>query len=468
VSTEAVAPDALRASAPAHHRALEGRPVLVMGLGSFGGGVGAARYLAGLGARVLATDRRPAAGLAKACRELEGTPVELVLGEHRAADFERAALVVVNPAVSPADPLLATARAAGARLTSEIELFLEAVRARVVLITGTQGKSSTSHMTHALLARCGRRAHLGGNIGASLLLALPRIHADDAVVLEISSYQLESLAGGPEAARAEAVCVVNVLADHLERHGTVERYLAAKRRILELLRPGGHALLPADDPRLAAWEVPGTRVLVSGDDTGRDLHVSEGLFRWNDEVLGRVADLAVPGAFQRTNALAALGLARLAGAAPEPLGRALADVRGLAHRLEDLGVVRGRRVIDNAVSTTPDSTVSALRALAPGCVLVLGGKEKRLPLDELAAVARERCARAVAFGQAGPAFAAALGAAGVPVEVVAGVEDAVRRALDPEAPGTEVLFSPAGSSFDAYANFEERARAFRAALDALR
>jgi UDP-N-acetylmuramoylalanine--D-glutamate ligase len=438
-----------------------------MGLGSFGGGAGAVRYLASLGARVVATDQRGEADLARTLAGLAGVPVELVLGGHRREDFERAEIVVVNPAVRPDHPLLVAARGAGARLTSEMELFLEAVRARVVAITGTQGKSSTTHATHALLELCGRRAHLGGNIGASLLPELARIGSEDFVVLELSSYQLEALSGGASAARAEAVAVVNILPDHLERHGTFEAYAAAKQRILALLEPGGHALLPLDDERFAGWSVPGTRLSFSARDAGQGLFLSGDEFRLDGEVLARVRDLRLPGEFQRTNALVALGLARILGVPAAELARALPRVRGLEHRLQDLGLFRGRRVIDNAVSTTPDSTISALHALPRGTVLVLGGKPKRLPLEDLASVARERVTAAVAFGEAGPVFAEALRTAGVPVEVVATVEQAVSAALERGSPGAHVLFSPAGASFDAYANFQERAAAFRAALQRL-
>jgi len=458
----------LAAAAPAAHRAFEGRRALVMGLGSFGGGAGAARYLANLGARVVITDQRSTASLARTLAELADLPVEFVLGGHRREDFQRAEIVVVNPAVRWDHPLLAAARSAGARLTSEIELFLEAVRARVVAITGTQGKSSTAHATHALLELCGRRAHLGGNIGASLLPALPRIGPEDFVVLELSSYQLEALSGGASAARAEAVAVVNILPDHLERHDTLEAYAAAKQRILALLKPGGHALLPLDDGRFSSWSVAGVKLGFSTRDTGGGLFLAGGEFRLDDEVLARVEDLRLPGDFQRANALVALGLARILGVPAGELAQALPRVRGLEHRLQDLGLFRGRRVIDNAVSTTPDSTISALRTLPVGTVLVLGGKQKRLPLDTLAGVARERVAAAVAFGEAGPAFAQALSSAGVPVEVVATVEQAVSVALQRGTPGAHVLFSPAGASFDAYANFLERAAAFRAALQGLR
>src|SRR5262245_4502504 len=239
-----------------------------MGLGSFGGGEGAARYLAELGARVLVTDRRSSDALAATLRRLEGLAIELRLGEHRIADFEQAEVVVANPAVRPDDPLLAAARAAGARVTSEIELFLEAVPASVVAITGTQGKSSTCHLVHGLLASVGRRAHLGGNIGASLLPRLPDIHDDDVVVLELSSYQLEALEPDPPA-RATAVAIVNVLQDHLERHGSIERYARAKLRILELLRADGVAVLPRWDPRFAACATHRTR-FFSTDEVGAE------------------------------------------------------------------------------------------------------------------------------------------------------------------------------------------------------
>lgn len=455
-------------SVPAVHRAFAGRRALVMGLGSFGGGAGAVRYLARLGARVTATDRRDAAGLAATLAGLADLEVEYVLGQHRAEDFERAELVVVNPSVRPDDPLLARARAGGAELTSEIELFLEAVRARVVGITGTQGKSSTTHLTHGLLAGAGRRVHLGGNIGGSLLPSLADIAPEDCVVLELSSYQLEALNARRSAARLEAVAVVNILQDHLERHGTVESYAAAKQRILELLRPGGTAILPGDDRRFDRWHVAGELLRFTTRDTGTGLHLSGTHFRLDGEALAPLAALKLPGDFQRANALVALGLARRLGCTPAELAAALPALGGLDHRLQDLGRFRGRRVIDNAVSTTPDSTLSALEALPAGTVLLLGGKAKRLGLEELVAVARERVALAIAFGEAAPLFGAALRAGGVEVREVPGVRAAVELALELSAPDATVLFSPAGSSFDAYANFQERARDFRAALEALR
>lgn len=452
------------------HAHLAGTRALVMGLGSFGGGVGAARYLALCGARVLVTDKKPAQDLAASVARLHGLEIELVLGEHRRADFERADLVVASPAVKPDDPLLAAARASGARISSEIELFLEAVRGRVACVTGTQGKSSTANLLHAFLSGSGFRCHLGGNIGGSLLEALPSIESDHVVVLELSSYQLESLAAPRTLTeRVEAVAVTNILLDHLERHGSVEAYVSAKARILDLVRPGGVAVVPAEETRLSVDGARGVRRIPfwQAGRGGAGLVLDGDLFSHDGEVLGRTADLALPGDFQRENALVALGLARALGAGASALTKAVSSARGLEHRLQDLGVRRGRRVHDNGVSTTPDSTIAALRSLPRGMTLILGGRMKLLPLQELADVAAERAHAAVTYGEAGAELAALLAGRGLSVGTAATLEEAVECAFERTPLGGDVLFSPACSSFDAFANFEARARAFREALPPL-
>jgi UDP-N-acetylmuramoylalanine--D-glutamate ligase len=453
---------------------LDGRRVTVQGLGLFGGGVGVTRFLARHGARVTITDTRSAEDLAPAIAALEGIPVRFVLGEHRREDFEGADLVVANPAVAPTNVWLTIARAASVPITSEIELFLRACPARIAAVTGTQGKSSTCNTLLQLLVADGQRAHLGGNIGGSLLDAAESMRADDAVVLELSSYQLETLPsviGGPgEHPRVEVVCVTNVLADHLDRHGTLEDYAAAKRRILALASAvQGAAVLSAEDARLASWTEPNLRRIDAFPTRppDRGLNVSDGHFRAERERLGRVADLRLPGAFQRENTLLALGIARELGAAPERLARAISDLAGLPHRLQDLGVVAGHRVWDNGVSTTPDSTASALVALAARgepVTLLAGGQAKALPLEALARTAAQRARRAITFGASGAELARAFRAAGLEVLECADLEQAVERAFAHMEAGEALLFSPACASFDRHLNFQDRARAFRAAL----
>lgn len=448
-----------------------GLPVTVMGLGLFGGGATVARHLARRGARVTVTDQRNAAELAPALRAIADLDLRLVLGEHRTEDFTRAGLVVANPAVSPRSPYLAAAREAGVPITSETALFLESCDARVIAVTGTQGKSSTCNTLHQLLLRAGLRAHLGGNIGRSLLEEAELMQRDDLVVLEISSYQLEMLPAAlgrdGERPRVDAVSCVNVLADHLERHGTLEAYAAAKERIVELVRDtGGCAVLPADDPWTRRWSVRGARRVDAwlATPATSGLHVQGGAFRMDDEELGRVEELRLPGAFQRANTLLSLGLARLAGASAAALREAVPELRALPHRLESLGLVDGHRVVDNGVSTTPDSTISAVRSMNPGFTLLMGGMPKALPLDELVDVCRGRVRRIVVFGAAGERFAAPFRAAGIETNVVPDVRAAVEIAFATMLAGEELLFSPACASFDAYLNFRERALDFRSAL----
>jgi len=406
-------------------------------------------------------------------KELDGLDVRFVLGRHDERDFTGAHLVVANPAVSPSSPYLAAARASGVPITSETALFLELCPARIAAVTGTQGKSSTCNTLAQLLVSSGISCHLGGNIGRSLLDAAPGMNASDTVVLEMSSYQLEALPtrmmGRDGPPRVEVACVVNVLADHLERHGTLEAYAEAKRRILELpAAVGGRAVLSAEDPRIASWNASGlTRVDVFPtrlSDAG--LNMRGGEFRLHRERLARIEDSGLPGEFQRANTLMALGMARLLGAEPERLQAALKTVSALPHRLEDLGMRNGCRVVDNGVSTTPDSTLAVFPSLAPGFTLIVGGKMKTLPLDALVRASRGAVKRVVAFGAGGLAFAESFRAAGFETHVVTTVPEAVDVAFRHLQPGETLLFSPAAASFDQYLNFQERALDFRRALPA--
>lgn len=453
----------------------DGRRVTVQGLGLFGGGAAVARFLTRRGARVTVTDTRTAAELAPAIAELAGVPVRFVLGEHRREDFADTDLVVANPAVAPSNAWLAVARAAGVPITSEIALFLELCPARIAAVTGTQGKSSTCNTLHQLLVADGQRAHLGGNIGRSLVESAESMGADETVVLEMSSYQLESLPpvlgrdGAPP--RVEAVCVTNVLADHLDRHGTIEAYAAAKRRILDLAAArGGWAVLSAEDPRLAAWTAPGLHRLDAYPTRLSDqgLNLREGTFRLHREHLGRVDALRLPGTFQRENTLLALGLARVLGADPARLAAAIPRLAALPHRMQDLGTYAGHRVWDNGVSTTPDSTLAVFGSLAPGFTLLVGGKHKDLPLDDLIEAARGRVRRVVSFGKAAELLRDAFAAAGIPAQAVETVPQAVETALEGLREGEELLFSPACASYDQYLNFQERAQAFRHSLEKFR
>jgi len=435
----------------------EGCRVTVMGLGLFGGGAAAARYLAERGARVTVTDLRGENELAPALSELADLDLRFVLGEHRARDFITSDIVVANPAVPVRDRHLVNAKRSGARITSEIALFLDACPARVVAVTGTQGKSSTTDFLAQLLRATGHRTHLGGNIGRSLLPALASMSSEDVCAVELSSYQLEELpehlAGDPEDSPLVGAAVLNVLADHLERHGTRAEYAHAKLRLLECLRPGGTVILPAE-PLPTAVRVPEDVELLERGPGG--LRIEGGEFLLGRTCLGRVAELASPAPFQRENVLVALGLAASLGAPPAELARAVPGLRGLPHRLNRVGDLGGRPLWDNGVSTTPDTTLSAVEALPPGQVVLIGGRTKELELAPLLAALAARESRVVLFGEAGRAWPGRFEEAGVPVEVAPDPPAALQQALAHDAAG--ILFSPACSSFDAYPNFQARAK----------
>ena len=454
-----------------------GRRATVLGLGLLGGGVETVRALVAAGARVRVSDRRTAGELAPSLEALGPAVldgVELALGTGGPGAAEGCELLVANPAVPPGAVELVSARASGVRITSELELFLQNLPTavpRVALVTGTQGKSTTAHLAAGLLAGAGARVHLGGNIGRSLLGQLERIAPADRIVLEVSSYQLEALPGetAPLAGAVAVACCTNVLADHLERHGSEAAYAAAKRRIVELVPTAGTLVLGADNARAATWELGEREVLRFSARPGAkaELALDGGWFTLRGERLARAEDLALPGRFQLDNALAALGLASVLGAEPTALARALPSCRGLPHRLEDLGYFGGHRVWDNGVSTTPDSTASALAALAERgerVILLSGGQAKRLPLEGLARAAAAHALGAITFGASGPELARVFAASGLRARAVDSLEAAVAAAFAELGPGESVLFSPACASFDRYLNFEARARAFRGAL----
>lgn len=450
-------------SRPANY---QGQRATIMGLGLFGGGVGAARYLAKQGARVTVTDLRSETELAAAIAQLEGLGIEFVLGEHRTRDFTSTDLLVVNPAVRPNNRYVQNAYRAGVRISSEIALFLDACPARVVAITGTNGKSSTSSQLAQLLEQAGERVHLGGNIGRSLLSDLPRMRADDLCVLELSSYQLESLPeqlrGSRRDSRIEAAAILTIGSDHLERHGTREEYARAKLRLLECMAPGATLVLPGD-PLPVSFVLPeDLDVLTAGSSALR----IDGLeFRLGSKCLGRLLDSPFKVPFQQNNLLVALGLAATLGVAPGKLAAGLSTLQGLPHRLDLVGQLEGKPLWDNGVSTTPDSTISALDALPRGLCVLMGGRAKALDLAPLIECLQRRETRVVLFGEAGEAWGEVLNEAQVEHQVAPGPNAALELAR--ELPIEGILFSPACSSFDAFPNFKARAEGFLAHASSL-
>ncbi len=461
------------------------RRAVVMGLGLFGGGVGAARHLARLGYQVLVTDLRSESELAPSLEAIADSGVELRLGEHRDEDFTTAELVVMNPAVKPGNHYIDVARAAGVAVTTELRLFLEACPARVAGITGSNGKTTAAHMTAAMLrAVDGARVWLGGNLGGSLLQDLPEMTPDDLVVLEISSFQLMDLDSAGISPPVAAI--TNITPNHLDWHRDLAEYVRAKAAIFRHQDTEDVAVLNMDDPvtKRLRDSAPGRVIgfsLLPGQAEARREGERFLLTRPSGETveLFRLQDLRVPGEHNQANALTAACVAHAMGASPAAIAAGLRGFRGVEHRLELVGEVRGVRWFNDSIATTPESTLAALASFRTHPVhLLLGGSSKGLSFDALADAIASHPSLAVVYvhGPTGTEIGEAIRRAcarrpnparGLRVEPLRNFAEAIERCARGANPGSVFLMSPACASFYEYApgkkfaNFEERGRHFK-------
>jgi UDP-N-acetylmuramoylalanine--D-glutamate ligase len=421
-----------------------GRRVTVVGLGRFGGGVGVARWLASQGAIVTVTDHADADSLATSVAQLGDLDVTLHLGGHDEADFLSADLFIVNPAVPKTMDLLARALAAGVPYTTEINLFLERCCARVIGVTGSVGKSTTTAMIGDI---CRERftTHVGGNIGVSLLDRLETITPDDVVVLELSSFQLEDL---PLVGISPHIAVVtNLQENHLDRHGTMEAYADAKKNIIRYQQAEDVLVINGDDVDLAQW--------------ADDAHGKVVRFTSRDEPFS----LIVPGEHNQINAQAAYAATSQLGIDRATVANALAEFCGLPHRLQLVGNIGGVTYVNDSKCTTPAGAMVAIKAFDAGTVIaIVGGYDKGHDFSDLADVLAARAKLVITLGATAQLIAASLAARPTSPEVIAatGLTHAVNIARQHACPGDTVLLSPACASWDMFDNYEQRGEQFAA------
>jgi UDP-N-acetylmuramoylalanine--D-glutamate ligase len=434
--------------------------VIVLGLGHFGGGLGAARWLLRQGAHVTVTDRATPDLLAAPAAELAAGGARLVLGGHAGVDFTAADLLVLNPAVPLDAPPVVAARGAGVRISSEICLLHERWPGPVLGVTGSNGKSTTTSLAHAILTAAGVSASLGGNIGGSLLDRLDEAGPDEIAVIELSSFMLDLLA--PLGLGPDVAIVTNITPNHLDRHGSFEAYRQAKRAILQRAR---HAVLNADDEHVRGFaDGYAGRVLWFG--SHGDLRVDEdgSLVDRRGWPAIHSAHVPLPGRMNRINlAAATLAAAAVLGdevRAVRALPAALEGFRLPPHRLAPVGTWDGVSWVDDSVSTTPESTAASLAAVGGGCVLVVGGHDKGLDPAPLVQAARRHARVVLTLGEQGERLLRELTLAGVNAELLGTVEACVARAAQLARPGETVLLSPGYSSHDQFTNYEQRAAAF--------
>ena len=446
-----------------------------MGLGSFGGGLGVVKFLAARGARVTVTDARPAEKLSESLDELQSVAaVELKLGGHNADDFRRADLIVVNPAIPRDHPCLDVARLAGVPLTSEMNLFWQWNRAPVVAVTGSNGKSTTTALTHSILSRTGRRCWLGGNIGVSLLPRVEEIGEQDIVVLELSSFQLADL---DRLQVSPAVSVItNFSPNHLDWHGTLDHYRRSKQTMLRWQNASNVAILNGDDADVSAWPVHGERLLFGlRDGVGNGVFAEAGDARvrldGGSELLPLSRWLKLPGRHNLANALAATCAAMRFGADAAAVRQGLENYEPLPHRLQWVGEVDGRTFYNDSLATTPESAEVALEAFQSPIVLMAGGYDKKVDLSRMAfAIARRAKAVALMGQTAARLRELVTGDNSTRCQVseeLFSFREACEWAVAHSEPGDVILLSPGCASYDWFRNFADRGAQFTAFVKAL-
>jgi UDP-N-acetylmuramoylalanine--D-glutamate ligase len=355
-------------------------------------------------------------------------------------------------------PPVATARAAGVPVISEVELASRHLANPLVAVTGTNGKTTTTELTAHLLNAAGIPARPCGNQGTPLSGLVGEVDPAIWLVVECSSFQLEDI----DRFHPRAAVLLNVSPDHLDRHGDLAAYLAAKLRIFENQEPGDLSVLPRGI-------APAGRGRVGHLDEGPP---GDGAVAWSEgglhhRDLGLVAPweaVALRGRHNRQNAMAAVALAAHAGAGPAGLAEGLASFPGVEHRLELVAEIGGVRYVNDSKATNPDAAIAALDAYPERVHLIAGGRAKGTPFAPLAAAARGAVVRGYLVGEASGEIADAFATAGIAADRLPTVEAAVAAAAGAARPGDVVLLAPACTSFDQYSSFEERGADFRAAV----
>lgn len=444
---------------------LAGRRVTVVGMAR--SGVAAARLLHDAGASVTATDDKPLQALGPEAEALVGLGVRW---SSASAAFDGAELVVISPGVPVDAPALVSVRARGVPVIGELELGWRAMEAATIAITGTNGKTTTTSLTAALLAEQPRPVLVGGNIGTPLSGRAAGFPPDGIVVAEVSSFQLETI----ESFQPRVAAVLNVTPDHLDRHYTFENYLDAKARIFLNQTAADCAVLNADDPGAAGLA---TRTQAHIVWFSRHRRLDHGIFVADGWVRAKlnghvddicpVSEIRLRGAHNVENVLAATACALWMGIPFDAVRRGVGRFQAVEHRIEFVRDIRGVQFFNDSKGTNVASTVKALESFPERVVLIAGGKGKGQEWAPLAAAARGRVVHAVIIGEDGPKIANALEAAGIPTTGAPTMHAAIEAARAKASPGDVVLLSPACASFDMFDNYEHRGEVFKRLVEEL-
>jgi len=448
---------------------LKNKRVLVVGLGK--SGLSAAMFLRAQGARVTVSDSRSAVALAKEIPALLEAGIMVESGGHGLLTFRRQDLIVVSPGVPLDTPEVKQVVAFGLTVIGELELASRYLLGDIVAITGSNGKTTTTTLVGKILSDAGLPTQVGGNIGLPVIDLVAKSTPETVNVLEVSSFQLETI----EEFHPRIAVILNITPDHLDRHGSFEKYVAAKERIFERQGPGDALVLNGDDrvTQMSAARAKSEVFWFSGTKAvRRGAFVRDGVIVWVEkeggvtEPIMPVSEVHLKGAHNIENVLAAVCAARLAKVSAESIRASVATFTAVEHRLELVRKLNGVEFYNDSKATNVDATMKAVSSFSKGIHLILGGKDKDSDYGTMAELLKERVKAVYTIGSAAEKIERQLH--GVVKMVAAGtMQTAVTEAAKAAAAGDVVLLSPACSSFDQFENYEHRGRVFRQLVDEL-
>jgi UDP-N-acetylmuramoylalanine--D-glutamate ligase len=449
---------------------LGNRRVTVVGLGR--SGVAAGRLLVREGAQVTLTDTKTEAELGFYLGQLADTEVRFNLGGHALKDFLQADLVVLSPGVPTHLEPIRAAKDKGIPVIGELELAFSRFKAPVLAITGTNGKSTTTTLLGEIYKNQGRRVFVGGNLGSPLCEAVLSSLSWEAAVVEVSSFQLETVSDF----RPRVAALLNMTPDHLDRYRNIQEYQEAKFRIFRNQKAGDHAVLNGDDP-MTEKLINSGRLAAQVHCFGRVKPLREGMVVSGDYVVYRdpkaerllckVQEVKIKGAHNLENAMAASLMALISGCEPRVIAETLRVFPGLEHRLEFVREIRGVRYFNDSKGTNVGAVMMSLESFQGPVILIAGGLDKGSDFSPLRDPVRRTVKQVILIGKSKDTIRQTLSGC-APLEECATLDEAVNLADRLGCPGDVVLLSPACASFDMFKNFEERGKAFKEAVACLR
>jgi UDP-N-acetylmuramoylalanine--D-glutamate ligase len=444
---------------------LKSKRVLVVGLGK--SGVASALFLKAHGAQVTVSDTKSGDELHNEIPVLLDHGIAVETGGHGERTFRGQDLIVVSPGVPVDAPPLVQARALGIPVIGEVELAAQFLPGPIVAITGSNGKTTTTTLAGEIMTAGGLPTLVGGNIGTPAISLAERAKPDSVIVLEVSSFQLETI----QTFRPKVAVVLNVTPDHLDRHRTFEAYVDAKARIFENQDGADFSVLNADDPKCVAMAARSKAQVFWFSrlkDVKQGAWVRDGNILFRDGTEQReimlASEIPLKGAHNLENVLAAVCAGALMGCAPDEIRKAVREFKAVEHRLEFVATIRGVDYYNDSKATNVDATIKALESFPANIHLILGGKDKGSDYSVLNDLLRQRVKRVYTIGAAAAKIESQIvsSTSGGPEVVHAEtLENAIHKANAAAQPGDVVLLAPACASFDQFNNYEQRGRVFK-------